>query len=328
MSEQNSSFHRNLLPEEADTRECETTRQYLAVWNDLTTEQRRVVADHVRSCPSCSTLHLAMNRVTSLVASLEGSSPSARVDRAVMEAIAAQNKQTPSIHLLPISSRKKRKNMLQVAGLLLAAAAVLMATFAVRNFTKPAPTSAFLLPATISWSAYILYHSQTRIDTKGKRYRVDTYHQMTSGYLNVETVQDTNLDVVLVEHGSSNLGMDEMHHIAQHNVQGWGIDMSQEAMFDLNELRHELNTHQASYLDTDRFRSTQVYRIRCDNGLVLLLDKQYRPVNILTGAVGPGTGEPIFDTVSLLPPTKVSPSMWSMEVPKGFKMGVLPARRP
>ena len=327
MSEHDSSFHLNLVPEEPDARECETMRQYLAIWDDLTTEQRRTVAAHVRDCPSCSTEHLAMNRVTQLVSSLEASSPSARVDKAVMEAIAARSKQSPTRHLLPISKQKRRKNTLQFAGLLLAAAAVLVATFASVRFTKtPSSTQAFLLPTTLSWSAYILYHSQTKLDMKGKRYRVDAYHQMASGYLNVETVQQGSVDVVLVEHGSSNLGMDEIKHVAQNNVQGWGIDMSQEAMFDLNELRHELNTHQASYLDTDSFHGTSVYRIRYENGLVLLLDKQYRPVNILAGAVGPGTGEPIYDTVSLLPPTKVPPSMWSMQVPVGFKMGVLPAR--
>ncbi len=327
MSERDSSFHLNFVPEEPDTRECETTRQYLAVWDDLSTEQRRTVAAHVRDCPSCSTEHLAMNRVTQLVASLETSSPSARVDKAVMEAIAARSTHVPTLYLMPISAQKRRKNTLQFAGLLIAAAAVLVATFATVRFTKtPSPTQAFLLPTTLSWSAYILYHSQTKIDTNGKRYSVDSYHQLGSDYLNVETVQEGSVDVVLVEHGSSNLGMDEMHHVAQQNVQGWGIDMSQEAMFDPNELRHELNTHQASYVDTDSFRGTSVYRIRYENGLVLLLDKQYRPVNILAGAVGPGTGEPIYDSVSLLPPTKVSPSMWSMQVPKGFKMGVLPAR--
>ena len=120
--------------------------------------------------------------------------------------------------------------------------------------------------------------------------------------------------------------MDEMHHVAQENVQGWGIDMSQESLFDLNEVRHELNTHQASYLDTDSFHGIDVYRIRCQNGLVLLLDMHYHPVNILAGAVGPGTGEPIYDTVSLLPPAKVPASMWNMQVPAGFKMGVLPAQ--
>ena len=326
MSERDLSFHPNTSSEDSNPRECETIRQYLAVWDDLTTEQRSTVAAHVRSCPSCSTEHLAMNQVTHLVASLEGSSPSARVDKAIMEAIVAQSKPRQVRHLLPISRQKRHKNTLQVAGLLVAAAVVLVATFATVRFMKtPSPTQAFLLPATLSWSGYVLYHSQTKIDTKGKRYRVDSYHQLGSSQFNVETVQEGSVDVVLVEQGPNNLGMDEMHHVAQHNVQGWGIDMSQELMFDMNEVRHELNTHQASYMDTDSFRGTQVYRIRCENGLVLLLDMKYRPVNILAGAVGPGTGEPIFDTVSLLPPTKVPPSMWSMQVPNGFKMGVLPA---
>ncbi len=327
MSERDLSFHPDISPEEPNPRECETTRQYLAVWDDLTTEQRRTVAAHVRACPSCSTEHLAMNQVTRLVASLEASSPSARVDKAVMEAIATQSKPRQVGHLFPISRQKRRKSTLQVAGLLVAAAVVLVATFATIRFMKtPSSTQAFLLPATLSWSGYILYHSQTKIDTKGKRYRIDSYDQLANGYITVETVDQGIVDVVLIEHGSNNLGMDEMHHVAQENVQGWGIDMSQESMFDMNEVRHELNTHQASYLDTDSFHGIDVYRIRCENGLVLLLDMHYRPVNILAGAVGPGTGEPIYDTVSLLPPSKVPPSMWNMQVPTGFKMGVLPVQ--
>ena len=327
MSERDLSFRPNMSSEEPDPRVCETVRQYLAVWDDLTTEQRHTVATHVRACPSCSTEHLAMNQVTRLVASLEASSPSARVDQAVMEAIAAQSKHRQVLHLLPISRQKRRKSTLQVAGLLVAAAVVLVATFATARFEKiSSSTQAFLLPTTLSWSAYILYHSQTKIDTKGKRYRIDSYDRLASGDLTVETIQQGIVDVVLIEHGANNLGMDEMHHVAQENVQGWGIDMSQESLFDLNEVRHELNTHQASYLDIDSFHGIDVYRIRCENGLVLLLDMHYRPINILAGAVGPGTGEPIYDTVSLLPPAKVPASMWNMQVPAGFKMGVLPAQ--
>lgn len=325
MSEHNLPFRLDISPEEPNPHTCETMRQYLAVWDDLTTEQRRTVAAHVRTCPSCSVEHLAMNQVTRLIATLEESSPSVRVDKAVTEAIAAQSKRGRTLHLLPISRQKKRTNSLQLAGLLIATAVVLIATFTTARFIKPA-SQAFLLPTTLSWSAYILYHSQTEIDAKGKRYRIDSYHYLKSGYLNVETVQAGNLDVVLINNGHETLGMDEMHHIAQYNVQGWGIDMSQESVFDLNELRREINTHQANYLDTDQFRGKAVYRIRCENGLVLLLDMNYLPVNILAGAVGPGTGEPVYDTVSLLPPTKVSPSMWDMQVPAGFKMGALPAQ--
>ena len=328
MSEHNLSFRPNISPGDSDLHACETTRQYLAVWDDLTTEQRNTVAAHVRSCPSCSTEHLAMNQVTRLLSTLEASSPSARVDKAVMEAIAAQRRHGRVLHLLPITRQKRRTNTFQFAGLLIAAAVVLIATFTTVRFmkTSSSSTEAFFLPTTLSWSAYILYHSQTKIDAKGKRYRIDSYDQLGSGYLNVETVQTGIVDVTLIENGHENLGMDEMHHIAQENVQGWGIDMSEEALFNLNEVRREMNTHQASYLDTDSFRGTSVYRIRCENGLVLLLDMSYLPVNILAGAVGPGTGEPIYDKVALLPPSMVPPSTWSMQVPAGFKMGALPAQ--
>jgi len=53
---------------------------------------------------------------------------------------------------------------------------------------------------------------------------------------------------------------------------------------------------------------------------------QYRPVNVLRGAVGPGTGEPIYTALQLLPPSQVSASMWDMSVPKGYHMGNLPTQ--
>ncbi|GAC1389597.1 MAG: hypothetical protein NVS4B11_07370 [Ktedonobacteraceae bacterium] len=327
MSEYNL-FRPNHPSEEPNSRFCETVRQYLAIWDDLTPEQKQMVSTHLQTCPACSAEQRTMSQATRLIATLEASSPSERVDKAVMTAIAAYNKRGQiSHHLLPISRQKRRTNSLQLAGLLVAAAVVLVATFATVRFMKtPSSQQAFLLPTTLSWSADVLYHSQTKIDAQGKRYRIDSYHQLGNGYLNVETVQTGVVDVMLIDDGHDTLGMDEMHHIAQYNVQGWSVDRSQESMFDLKELRREINTHQASYLDTDQFKGTTVYRIRCKNGLVLLLDMNYRPVNVLTGAVGPGTGEPVYDALALLSSAKVSSSMWNMQVPAGFKMGVLPAQ--
>ncbi len=81
-----------------------------------------------------------------------------------------------------------------------------------------------------------------------------------------------------------------------------------------------------SILGTEQFHSQEVYRIRCSNGLTLLLNMQYKPVNVLRGAVGPGTGSPVYNTVQLLPSSKVPGDMWNMSVPTGFKMGSLPAK--
>jgi hypothetical protein len=62
-----------------------------------------------------------------------------------------------------------------------------------------------------------------------------------------------------------------------------------------------------------------VYRIRFRDGLVMLLDMQYRPVNVLSG-----TGEPLYTSLQLLSPSQVSPSMWDMSIPPGYHMGTLP----
>ena len=327
MSERNLPLRPYNLFQKSDSRICERVRHDLAVWDDLSLEQRQFVSTHLATCPSCAAEQRVLLQATRLVASLEASSPSPRVDKAVMAAIAAQGNRSNTFHFLSIHGEKRRISSLQFAGLFVAAIVVLVATFTTIRVMKIQSTQqAFLLPTTLSWSAFILYHTQTKTDAKGKRYQIDSYHSLKDGDLHVETVQEGNFDVVLIDDGHDTLGMDEMHHIAQPHAQGWGLDMTQESMFDLNELRHEMNTHEASYLDKDTFRGTSVYRIRYQNGLVMLLDMQYHPVNILAGAVGPGTGEPIYDKVSLLSPSQVPSSMWSMQVPSGFKMGILPAQ--
>lgn len=326
MSEHNLSSRLHNSSQQSNPHICETVRCYLPLWDDLTPEQRQFVSAHLATCQSCAAEQRVMQQATRLLASLEASSPSPSVDKAVMAAIAAQASNGHAFRLLSIHKEKRRISTLQLAGLFVAAIVVLVATFTtIRVMRTPTSSSqAFLLPTTLSWSAYILYHTQTKIDAKGKRYRIDSYHSLKDGYLSVETMQEGTFDVVLVNDGHDTLGMDEMHRVAQENVQGWGIDMAEEAMFDLNELRHELNTHQAYYLDKDIFRGIAVYRIRYGNGLVILLDMQYHPVNILAGAVGPGTGEPVYDKVALLSSSQVSSSMWDMQVPAGFKMGTLP----
>ncbi len=327
MSEHNLSFRPNASPQEPMPYTCETARPYLAVWDELSPEQRARLATHLRSCSACSIEQGILKQATHMIATLEMSSPSARVDKAVMDAILARDQHVNVLRFMPISRQQRSTKILQFSSLLLAAVVVLVATFTTVRIMKTPSSSkqAFLLPATLSWSAYILYHSQTKLDAKGRQYRVESYHYLSNGYLNVETIQQGTVHVVLVDDGRTTLGMDEMRRVAQYNAQGWSIDMGQESLFDANEVRHEISTKQASYLDTDIFRGTTVYRIRCANGLVLLLDTKYNPVNILAGAVGPGTGEPIYDTVSLLPPRSVASSMWSMQVPAGFKMGLLPA---
>ncbi len=87
-----------------------------------------------------------------------------------------------------------------------------------------------------------------------------------------------------------------------------------------------MKASRATFLDKDMFRGQAVYRIRCSNGMVLLLNMQYEPVNVLRGAVGPGTGEPVYDSLDMMPSSHVAGEMWDMRVPAGFKMGALPGK--
>jgi len=187
----------------------------------------------------------------------------------------------------------------------------------------PAATQGFALPATLTWDSYVLYHSETRLDNKGERYRVETYHDMSTGRMHVETTMPGSLDVVAIGTDHSMLGLDTMHHVAQWGADGWNVD---DSAFDLAELRNDLHTQIASYLGKDFFHGQPVYRVRSRNGLVLLLSMDYKPVNVLRGAVDPGTGEPVYDTLLLMLSSQVAKSMWEMSVPTGYRMGKLPTK--
>jgi len=167
----------------------------------------------------------------------------------------------------------------------------------------------------------VLYHSETKIDANGRRYHINSYHDLGTDRVNVETTMPGSLDVIAVGSDHTMLGMDMMHQVAQWGANAWGVD---DSMFNLEELRSDMQAKRAIYLDHDRFRGQDVYRIRARNGLVLLLNMQYRPVNVLRGAVGPGTGEPMYDTLKLLLTSQVPSSMWDMSIPAGFQMGTLP----
>ena len=131
----------------------------------------------------------------------------------------------------------------------------------------------------------MLYHSETRIDAHGLRYYVNCYHDLGSDSMHVETLMPDHLDVIAVGNHHAMLGLDMMHHVAQWGANDWSVD---ETAFDLAELRSDLDAHRAVYLDQDVFQGHNVYRIRARNGLVLLLDMHYMPVNVLRGAIGPG----------------------------------------
>lgn len=312
---------------------CAVMRLYMAVAQDISAEQLRIVSDHIQTCQLCSHERLHIQRATRLVADLEASNPSARVDQAVMAAIAARvhhhgehGPASPSSLPIALPRRSRRTSVRRVATLAAVAALLLMVLATAQllsGYFLPGQQTAFALPANLSWGTYVLYHTQTKLTAQGELYQISTYHQLATNHMNVETVMDGKIDVMMVTDGDRALGLDMMHHVAQWDAHNWGVD---ESMFDLTLLRQDLQAGHALYLGKDNFKGQPVYRIHCDNGLVLLLDMQYRPVNVLQGASSPGTGTPVYSTVRLLLPTQVPASMWSMTIPQGFNMGTLPKK--
>ncbi len=323
---------------------CATIRLYLAIQNDLTPEQLQAVSQHVQTCVDCAQEQHLLNRSTQLIADFArhtASEPSTRVDQAILAAIAAhtgtatpnlvaakESNHTPigSSPKAPTKQRKPRQRRpIWLVGQLVAAVLILLALISsvyIFGVVSHGPL-AFQIPQNLSWNSYVLYHSQTQIGTNGVRYRIDTYDDLATGSMHVETTMANQLDVVLVEDSHTMLGMDMLHHIAQYGASAWSVD---DSMFNLAALRSDLQAKRAVFLDKDTFRNQEVYRIRWKDGLVLLLNMQYQPVNVLQGALGPGTGGPMYDTLKLMPPSQVSPTMWDMTIPLGFHMGTLPPK--
>lgn len=316
---------------------CETVRLYLAIIDDLTPQQIAQLSEHVVSCAACGEVFEALEQATHLVGSLAKSEPSSRADAAILALIERDRearqvkvpgRQPTTANRIPARRAQRparRRRPALVLGGLVAAAAILLALFTSLHFFGGiggnGPQTAFALPSSLSWNAYVLYHSETRTGAKGEFYEVTSYHDLGTGNMHVETKLDGLLDVVAVGTSQEMLGMDTIHHIAQMGADQWSVD---DSIFDLNALRHELQAKQATYLGTDTFQGQRVYRIRCSNGLVMLLDMHYMPVNVLRGAVGPGTGSPIYTTLKMMPSSQVSSSMWDMSVPAGYHMGTLP----
>ena len=337
---------------------CATVRLYLSIVDDLTAEQRMVLNEHVRICAECAKIQRLLQFSTSLFTNLPPTVPSQRVDQAVMAAIAARSR-GPSSRQLPVTRQIGRKGEGQarpvftpmpapLAGYtlrenkhkrsfarkpfaisltVLAAAAMLFFVMGMTlhfwNGFPPSNEQAFSLPANLSWNGYVLYQSETRLDARGEHYNVNTYDNLGTGQMHVETMMAGSLDVVAIGDKQEVLGLDMMHQVASWGAIAWSVD---ETAFDLAALRSDLAANRAEYLDEDLFRGQTVYRVRCRNGLVLLLDMHYNPVNVLRGAVGPGTGEPIYNTLKLMPTAIVSNTMWNMSIPSGFRMGNLPQR--
>jgi hypothetical protein len=324
---------------------CDTVRLYLAVLDDLTPEQVNHLLKHVSTCSTCTVeLHL-VSSATRLVASLPATAPSHQVDSAILAVqstqIGVRPRNVENVEELrreeavqstqngvrprnPVRLKLPRRRASWIIGQIAVAAVLLFACLTATHFVGIAPgAKSFELPANLSWNSYVLYHSETRTAANGMLYRVDCYHDLGSDRMHVETTAYDQLDVVVVGDHHAMLGKDMLHHVAQWGADAWAVD---DSLFDLAKLRHELQTNAATYLDKDNFKGQEVYRIRFKDGLVLLLDMNYMPVNVLRGAVDPGTGTPIYDSLKLLPAAKVPVSMWDMSIPAGFQMGTLPAR--
>jgi hypothetical protein len=210
--------------------------------------------------------------------------------------------------------------------ILFAAAAVcvvvMMTTLQLLNASFSLPR-AFALPANLSWSSYVLYHTETLVGTSGVRYYIYCYHDLGTDSMRVETTAGKDLDIVAVGNEQALLGEDLIHHIAQWGANAWGVD---DSLFNLGQLRADLQAHRAIYLGQDIFQGQEVYRIRMRNGLVLLLNAQYLPVNVLRNASGPGTGTPLYERLVMLPATQVPATLWDANIPAGFQIGMLPMR--
>ena|SRR5947209_8069164 len=227
---------------------------------------------------------------------------------------------------VPVREGRRRVRLRWAAVAAAAIAAVLILSLLAMMHFMPgfgSTPQVFSLPANLSWNGYVIYHSETRIDAHGARYRVNTYYDAGSGREHVETVMPGSMDVVAVGDGHSVLGMDMMHHVAQQDAKAWSTD---ESMFNLAEIRSDMKANRAVFMGKGVYRGEAVYQIHCSNGLVLLLNMRYEPVNVLHGPVGTGAGEPMYDALVLMPSSHVSSEMWDMRVPRGYKMGVLPGK--
>ncbi|GCE19474.1 hypothetical protein [Dictyobacter kobayashii] len=304
---------------------CSVMRLYLAVWDDLTVSQKELVYYHVQSCAECKKEQRILSRTTQMLQQLPITEPAPHVDDAVMRAIAARRNNrshtlAPSDVVLPFAPRsRQQRSPWRLAGILAAAALLILAVgLSISLLTAP-HLQAFALPANLSWNNYILFSKQTMANAQGQQYEVMAYHNMSVNMVNVETVMPGKIDVVVVADQQKALGMDMMHHVAQWDAQEW---VHSQTFFDLNQLRNELNDGSAVYLGKGTFQGKEVYRIRYPDGHVLLLDMHYMPVNILPPSEEAHT--PMYDTVQWLLPTQVSASMWDMQVPGNFRMGQLP----
>src|SRR5882757_169612 len=84
-------------PGEKGPQVCEAVRVYLAIVDELPFGQVRILSEHVQDCWECAALFRQLQQVTRLVRTLPESTPSLRVDEAILAAIKARSE-------IPVSS--------------------------------------------------------------------------------------------------------------------------------------------------------------------------------------------------------------------------------
>ncbi|GAC1349950.1 MAG: hypothetical protein NVSMB27_27880 [Ktedonobacteraceae bacterium] len=246
---------------------CATVRLYLAVLHDVSPLQRQLLQEHVNSCTSC----LAELRMLSGVAPLATDSaeftPPPRVDRAVMAAIEARglaHRQMSTVRLI----RRQHSPWLMLCAAVVVVMVAVMGTLQLLGASF-SPSRAFTLPAHLSWCGSVLYYTETTVGANGVQYYIHCYHDLGMGLMHVETTAGNDLDIVAVGNEHELLGEDLIHHIAQWGADAWGVD---DSLFNVGQLRADLQASRAVYLGRETFQGQEVYRIRMRNGLVLLLD--------------------------------------------------------
>jgi hypothetical protein len=335
-------------PEQRGSDVCARMALYIAVWQDLAPAQKAQAAKHIQSCETCTHEYQLATGATKLIARLsqESTVPSARVDQAVMQAIAARRETSKAPVKMRARTRKQPAfsgGSSRMAAWAAVAAAVVVVIVGTMNFipmlhhsgtantNSHAPIAqhqqqqAFALPTNLSWNSGVIYQVQAWTAKNGEQYQTKTYYDPSAHMVNAETTSSDGMDVVVVEDQQANqaLGMDMTRHVAQWNAQSWATD---ESMFNLKQVRSDLQSGKAVYLGKGTFQGQPVYEIRCPNNQILLLNMNYMPVNVLQASANATKGQPVYNTVEWLQSSQVPDSMWDMNVPQNFKMGSLPSR--
>jgi hypothetical protein len=289
---------------------CSVVKRYLAIIADLPEEQRHQLFYHLQHCPDCSREWQVLNIVTKAVARIPSSRPSLHVEQAVLAAFSAEGQQAPV---------RRHKGQRSRGGLFVTLAACLSAVAVAALVLVLHMQQDFQLPANLSWNTYVLYHSQTMVDSDGRHYHIQTYDNLATNQMYVKTDAGDQLQIETISDAKQTLGMDVMHHIAQWDAGIWSSD---DSLFNLDQLRADLQSGKALYLGKGTFQGQEVYRIRTAQGDILLLDSNYMPVNVLEAHQQ--ADEPVYERIAWLSPGQIPSSTWEMDVPPGYMLGHLP----